>query len=118
MQKLFCKNQNENLDQLIENNIKLAHVEFSGNNFDMFVYKNNDYISNKIFSVHQWETQNTKKIIKALDYYSKKKKLENKDIYMLDIGANIGWFTFFFGKYGYKIISFEASKIKYRRTKL
>ena len=99
------------MDQLIENNIKLAHVEFNGNNFDMFVYKNNDYISNKIFSVHQWETQNTKKIIKALDYYSKKKKLENKDIYMLDIGANIGWFTYFFGKYGYKIISFEASKI-------
>ena len=30
---------------------------------------------------------------------------------MLDIGANIGWFTFFFGKYGYKIISFEVSKI-------
>ena len=40
-----------------------------------------------------------------------KKKLDNKDIYMLDIGANIGWFTYFFDEYGYKIISFEASKI-------
>jgi len=111
LQKLFCKNQNENLEELIENNIKLAHVDFNGNNFDMFVYKNKDYVSDKIFLTHQWEAGNTNKIIKALDYYSKKKKLDNKDIYMLDIGANIGWFTFFFGKYGYKIISFEASKI-------
>ena len=40
-----------------------------------------------------------------------KKKLENKDIYFLDIGSNVGWYTFFLGKFGYNIISFEASNL-------
>ena len=46
-----------------------------------------------------------------MEYYSKKKKLKNKDIYLLDIGSNIGWYTYSLGKYGYKILSFEAFKI-------
>ena len=49
--------------------------------------------------------------MKALTYYSNKLCIGNEDIYILDIGANIGWYTFLFGKYGYKIISFEPSKL-------
>ena len=29
----------------------------------------------------------------------------------IDVGANVGWFTFFIGKYGYKVLSFEVNKI-------
>ena len=36
-----------------------------------------------------------------------KKNIKKEDIYIIDIGANIGWYTFILGKYGYKIISFE-----------
>ena len=50
-------------------------------------------------------------VLKALEFYSKKKNLENKDIFLLDIGSNIGWYTYYLGKYGYKILSFEASTI-------
>ena len=32
---------------------------------------------------------------------------------MLDIGANIGWYTLTLGKEGYNVISFEPSKINY-----
>jgi FkbM family methyltransferase len=60
---------------------------------------------------HNWEANNTKKILKALEYYSEKKKLNKKDIYLIDIGANVGWYTYFLGKIGYNIMSFEASKI-------
>ena len=45
------------------------------------------------------------------NFILRKKDLENKDIYFLDIGANIGWYSFFIGKYGYNVLSFEASKI-------
>ena len=55
----------------------------------------------------------TKNILNGLNYYSKKKNITNNDIYILDIGANIGWFTFILGKYGYQIISFEPSNINY-----
>jgi len=50
-------------------------------------------------------------VLHALDYYSKKKNVENKDIYLLDIGSNIGWYSYYLGKYGYKILSFEANKL-------
>ena len=29
--------------------------------------------------------------------------LKNENIYIVDIGANIGWYSFFLGKYGYNI---------------
>ena len=77
----------------------------------MFVYKGSDTVSKIIRSSHKWEDSFTLNVLKALEYYSKKKNLENKDIYLLDIGSNIGWYTYYLGKYGYKILSFEANKI-------
>ena len=77
----------------------------------MFVYKTNDTVSKGIRNSHRWEASHTLKVLKALEYYSKKRNLENKDIYLLDIGSNIGWYTYYLGKYGYKVLSFEANKI-------
>ena len=34
--------------------------------------------------------------------------INNKDIFMLDIGGNIGWYPSILGRYGYSILSFEA----------
>ena len=48
-----------------------------------------------------------------MNYYSKKKNVKNKDIYIIDIGGNIGWHTIALGKFGYKIITFEASEINF-----
>jgi len=39
------------------------------------------------------------------------KNIENNNIFILDIGANIGWHSIFLGKYGYQILSFEPSDI-------
>ena len=100
-----------NIIQEYENKITKVYAKFSGKILDLFVYKNNDYISNLIKEFHSWEEEHTTKILKALEYYSKKKQIENKDIYLLDIGSNIGWYTYSLGKYGYNILSFEASKI-------
>ena len=77
----------------------------------MFVYKTNDTVSKGIRNSHRWEASHTLKVLKALEYYSKKRNLENKDIYLLDIGSNIVWYTYYLGKYGYKVLSFEANKI-------
>ena len=111
IQNNFCNKEEENKIQKYENLIKMAKVDFNSTNFSMYVYKTSDTVSRSIMYSHNWEANNTKKILKALEYYSEKKKLNKKDIYLIDIGANVGWYTYFLGKIGYNIMSFEASKI-------
>ena len=111
LQNHFCENQSKNIINEYEDKIKIAKANYNGTNFDMFVYKYGDVVSNYILSTNCWDGYDTLEVLKALEYYSKKKNLENKDIYFLDIGSNVGWYTYFIGKYGYKILSFEASKI-------
>ena len=111
LQNYFCENQNETFYQEYENKTRIAEVDFHEKKFEMFVYKSGDIVSNVIISSHRWERGLTDSILNALEFYSQKKKLENKDIYFIDVGANVGWYSFFIGKYGYKILSFEASKI-------
>ena len=75
----------------------------------MFVYKINDVVSRDIINGGNWEGDSTTKILAGLDYYSEIKKLPKNEITVVDIGANIGWYSFYLGKAGYEIISFEAS---------
>ena len=109
----FCEKQNKYYNYEFENKIKLEKVNFNNIIYDMFVYKNNDYVSSLISNIKVWEKDETDNIIKALSYFSKKKNITEKDIYIIDIGGNIGWYTFLLGKYGYKIFTFEPSKINY-----
>ena len=111
LQNSFCEKQNESLIQEYEDRLRKADINFNGKKFQMFVYKTNDTVSKGIRNSHRWEASHTLKVLKALEYYSKKRNLENKDIYLLDIGSNIGWYTYYLAKYGYKVLSFEANKI-------
>ena len=79
----------------------------------MFVYKSNDAVSKFISNQNIWEKLETNNIINGLNYYTKKNNLIYRDIYIIDVGGNIGWYTFLLGKYGYNIITFEPSKINY-----
>ena len=112
-QNNFCKNEYIFYNKNYEEKIKISNVIFDNFNYYMFVYKSNDIVSNFIIKEKAWEMGETKNILNGLNYYSKKKNITNNDIYILDIGANIGWFTFILGKYGYQIISFEPSNINY-----
>lgn len=109
LQNYFCK-EKENINQELENKIEITNVKFKGQTFNMFVYKGKDYVSYSIKNHHNYEGSHTITILKALDFYKKKYNLENKDIYILDVGSNIGWYTYFLGKYGFKIMSFEANR--------
>ena len=112
-QNLFCQNLINNNNTKIEDKIKMVNIKFSNSNFDMFVYKSNDFLSNAISGSGSWETKETNNLLSLLDYYSRKKNIERNDIYVLDIGANIGWYTFILGNKGYNIISFEPSTTNY-----
>ena len=98
--------------QEYENRIIKGEVNYLKKRFDFFIYyTNKDAVSNFIRRIHSWERAHTQKVLKALEYYSKKKNLENKDIYLLDIGSNIGWYTYYLGKYGFQILSFEPNRL-------
>jgi hypothetical protein len=116
-QEFFCRNQILLNNTLIEERIKVAKVRFDDETFEMFVYKRNDFISNEISLKGVWEYKDSKILFSALHYYSNKKKITNKETYVLDLGANIGWYSLLFGKQGYNLLSFEPSKININEKK-
>ena len=107
----FCKSFGLFSDIQIEKFITKTSVKFNNISFDMFVYKNNDGVSETIINNGEWEKESTNILLKSLEYYSKKKKLPKNKIIILDIGANIGWYSLVLGKIGYELLSFEVSNI-------
>ena len=93
--------------------INMVKVNITGIKFDMFTYKGNDEVSSQITKRGSWELSGTNNLLSSLEYYIKKMQLSNNDIYVVDIGANIGWFSIILGKKGYNIMSFEPSKMNY-----
>ena len=110
-QNYFCNNPKIFYNKTIEDKIKLIDINFKEIKFNMFVYQNLDIVSNFIIRYKSWEKAHTSKMIEALKYYSNNKNIRKEEIYIIDIGSNIGWYSFILGKYGYKIIAFEPSKI-------
>ena len=111
LQNNFCNKPNENINQEIENKIRIAKIHFEKINFNMFIYKIDDLVSYSIIVNHNYEGKYAKQFLNALHFYSKKNRLNSKEIYFIDVGANIGCHTFLIAKYGYKVISFEPNKI-------
>ena len=113
-QKLFCNNYFNYFNQIFEDKIKLANFSLNGFSFPMFVYKQFDCISDLIIKDGYFEKKELLNIVDALKYYSHKKRIKNnKDIYVLDIGGNIGVYPLYLGVLGYTILTFEPSPINY-----
>ena len=108
----FCNNKSKD-NNIFEEKVKLSGVDFNNNQFNMFVYRNPASTSRSIQSEKNYETKETMNIINALSYYSNKTNIKNEDIYILDLGANVGWYSFLLGKYGYKVLAFEPDLINY-----
>ena len=110
-QNYFCDNQKLFNNKKFEDKIRLIDIKFNDLKFNMYVYNNSDTVSGTMIANKAWEVSHTNKLLKALNYYENKKNIKTKDIYIIDIGANVGWYSFIFGKYGYNIISFEPSML-------
>ena len=77
----------------------------------MYTYKRFlDGMSKEIIDTSKYEPMHISNFLDALKYYGEKKNIKkNEDIFMLDIGGNLGVYPTFLGKFGYSIITFEAS---------
>ena len=116
-QKDFCDNQEKFLIREYEDKLELANVSFLSQLFPMYVYKNDDYVSKEILMMENWKGDETNNLLTALIFYSSIKRLARENIYVLDIGSNVGWYSLFIARYGYNILSFEPSEINYYISK-
>ena len=73
-QKYFCDYKNVTNNTEYENEIKIANVDFKNTTFDMYVYNESDEISNSIIKSKNWDSEDTNKILDALDFYKSKTK--------------------------------------------
>lgn len=114
-QKSFCNNPDKFYNQEYEQILKLTKFSFRNISYQMYVYKNKDrWISDEIMRDGKYEPKHMSNFLDILQYYGKKKNIQhNEDIFMLDIGGNLGVYPLFLGKFGYSIITFEASPRNY-----
>ena len=108
-QKDFCENPNIYINEKYESNIFLSDVKLNDYKFQMYIFKSDNFILNEFKLSGAYEIPLSNYIIEALNFYSLKYNISNnKDIFMLDIGGNVGWYPSILGRYGYTILSFEA----------
>ena len=108
-QKDFCEHPNRYKNQEYENQINLFDVKFNELRYQIYAFKSINVMSLALKNYGYFEKLVSNNIIAALRFYAIKNNiLNNKDIYMLDIGGNIGWYPSLLGRYGYSILSFEA----------
>ena len=107
-QKEFCNNLKKYYNKQIEKQIKLIDINLNGLSYKMLTHKKKSGITLSIIKKKSFEKIESLNILKALKYYAKAKNiLNNKEIIMLDIGGNMGWYPSFLGRFGYTILSFE-----------
>ena len=80
----------------------------------MYVFKSANVIIHDLNRTGVYERDMSTNITKVLKLYGTKKNIkENKDILVLDIGLNVGWYPSLLSRYGYTIIGFEAFERNY-----
>ena len=92
----FCKNPNKYFKQNYEDNIFLSDVKLNELKYKMYLFKSENFIVNEFKLYGSFEIKIGNNIMDALKFYSSKNNIKNnKDIYVLDIGGNIGWYPCF-----------------------
>ena len=108
IQDNFCNNAHLFINKELEEKIMLYNISLNHTNFDMFIYNSYDYLSYQIQLNQSLQGEATLNMLNALKYFTNKYSFENEDIAIIDIGANVGWYTTFFGYFKYTVLSFES----------
>ncbi|KAL3815667.1 hypothetical protein ACHAXA_006560 [Cyclostephanos tholiformis] len=74
----------------------------------MYIYGDNDIVSNSLLRTGQWATDEKNGLHQALTTFANKMNLTEKEVIFLDIGANVGSFSLTMASYGFSVVAFEA----------
>lgn len=113
-QKDFCKYPNKYKNKKYENEIGLFDVKLNETIYQIYLFKSSNFLTYSLIKFGNFENSVGNNMLKALKFYGIKNNiLNNKDIFILDIGGNVGWYPSLLGRYGYSILSFEAFERNY-----
>lgn len=108
--------------RLIKHPVSMA-LGRAGMNISMWVHDSNekdrDIVSKNVGMFGKWEPEETQAMLDRLETVEKTFDLRREEVFLLDVGANIGWFSLNAAAAGYSVISFEpmASNLEaLRRT--
>ena len=74
----------------------------------MYIFKSEGFLKYELSKFGSYEITICKNMIEALKFYSSLYNiLNNKDIFILDIGGNVGYYPSVLGRFKYTILSFE-----------
>lgn len=113
IQNNFCENIRSEYNKEIEDDLILYNISFNGTDFDMFIFKSGNYLSEQLKKKKSIQKEGTLNMLNALKYYADKYDYENDDIMIIDMGANIGWYTILFGLFKYSVLAFEPYEDNY-----
>lgn len=107
-QEEFCANPKAYARPDLDAKLTMVKLSFEGTEFRIMVYKDNDYVSKILRSNTMWEYDQLEMMSKFIKAYKKAHSITDPSkIHILDIGANMGWYTVIFGVLGYRITAFE-----------
>ena len=110
-QRNFCANMNSYIKDDVESRIKKVPVFMINEDFEMYVYKTGDYVSNEIMHSKSWEPTEIGQIYEGLKNYMKKNQITDPSkITFLDIGVQLGSFSMSIGAKGFNVIGFEPMR--------
>ena len=111
----FCNNPQKYYNKEVEDNLDLTLINLQ--NISFRIYTLNNHEKNKLSIIRKnrlFEGKESINILEALKFYSKVKGISNnRDIYILDIGGNVGWYPSLLGIFNYSILTFEPKKQNY-----
>lgn len=117
-QVAFCKHSGQSASQTKLNSAGFNYIRqdgiqpglgAAGINMSMWVHDGTDIVSNLIRSSGIWEVHETTEVMSKLLFFEKSNGLRRSEVFFIDIGANVGWFTVNAAGMGYNAIAFEPS---------
>lgn len=111
LQRDFCAHPNQHYVESSENKTKLARAKWAGSEFDMYVHSSGDVVSDFIQATGSWEPSETQDLYSTIERYVQKKGIKDRSkLTVLDIGAEVGWYSLGMAHKGYRVFAFEPMK--------
>ncbi len=108
LHKDFCKRPDQYREPAEEARARQTHVRSMGIQFDMVVHAAGDIVSDWLLRTGAWENGETLNLLNAVEMYMHKRGIsDRKSVTILDIGAEVGWYTMSFANKGFRVVAFE-----------
>ena len=105
-QRNFCSSTTLPLLDAAANIVRYP-VTFESMVFSIYCYAQQDIVSSTILKHGSWETETSQDMLLAMEEGCLKRNLPKSQAVVMDVGANIGWFTLLLAAAGHQVIAFE-----------